>query len=150
MKFVGAVLRIAIGFILAALAAGLVQTLFVATPTELANDRERLPAAGLLVLYAATHTAIFAAPLAAIAIIIAEWLSLRGWIFYTLTAIAIAAAGFVAEYLGETGATTIFNDYALRAFLVSGFAAGIVYWLFSGRFAGKTREKFGLPAVIVE
>ncbi|MDX2307860.1 MAG: hypothetical protein NW216_06465 [Hyphomicrobium sp.] len=137
MSTIGAGLRIVFGFAIAVLTAGLVQTLFVMTPTELAADRESWPNAGLLALYAATHTAVFAAPVALLPILAAEWLSLRGWLYFSLLGLAVAGAGFTLQYMGESGPPTIMNDYALKAFLSAGLAAGLAYWMTSGRFSGK-------------
>jgi hypothetical protein len=135
-------IRTLFGFAMACLAAALVQVLFVVTPAEIAGLKptdmaDRLSSAGVLVLLAATHTAVFAAPFWLLLAAFGEWLAIRSWIYYALAGIAIAMAGFTAQYASETGSLTIVNDYALRAFLAAGFAAGIVYWLTAGRSAGR-------------
>ena len=57
-----------------------------------------------------------------------------------LAGIAIAVIGFLTQHLTEApGQTTILNNYALMAFLTSGFAGGFAYWLVSGRLVA------GLP-----
>jgi hypothetical protein len=130
-----------VGFILACVAAGLTMVLFVYTPAELASlpseqASDRLAEAGIFALAAATHGAIFAAPFALIGAAIAEWRRLRSWAYYVLLGIIIAGLGFAAQYSSEgSGDVSIVNSYALTAFLVTGFVAGAVYWLFSGRYA---------------
>ncbi len=134
-------LRVLAGLIFALLVAGLVQVLFVVTPADLyavpAADRaERLGGVGVLALLAATHSATFALPFALLVTAIGEWLRLRGWLYYALGGMVIALCGFAAQYASENGPVTIVNDYALKAFLTTGFGAGLVYWLVSGRRAG--------------
>jgi hypothetical protein len=148
LKFLGSIARVAFGFILASLAAGLVMMLFVNTPTEvLAQPVSRLSStAGAtfeLALLAATHIAIFAFLFALIMAGLGELFSLRGLPFYLSAGVIIAALGFVAQYSSEIpGEPTIFNNYALKTFLTTGFFAGFVYWLAAGQFAGRA------PAVV--
>jgi len=139
-------LRILLGFATACLAAGLVQVAFVITPLEIATLEpaaipDRLSGAGLLALFAATHSAVFSAPFALLAAAFAEWQGIRSWIYYALAGIAIALAGVLTQHASETGATTIVNDYALRAFLAAGFVAGLAYWVVAGRSAGPRRSQ---------
>ena len=102
--------------------------------------------AGLLALVAATHSAVFAAPFALIGAGFGEWQRIGGWLYYALVAIAIAGVGFLAQFWTEAGGEpTIVNSYAVTAFIVTGFVAGIVYWLFAGRFAAGPTA--GGPAV---
>src|SRR6185295_5432105 len=112
-------LRVLFGFIIACFVAGVVTVAFVVTPADLANlpaeaQPERLGNAGVLALLAATHSAIFAFPFAAIAIGIGEIWRLRSWIYYAIAGLAIALGGFAAEYLNEVdGQPSIVNTYAL-------------------------------------
>ena len=95
---------------------------------------------GTLSLLAATHSAIFAAPFALIALVIAEWRCIRSWVYYATVGILIAFAGFGAEYLNEVGGQpSIVNSYAMRAYLAVGFLGGIAYWLAVGRRTGGRR-----------
>ena len=140
---IGRILRVLIGFVFASLAAGAALVLFVYTPVELAADAgDRVQEAGLLTLYAATHSAVFAAPFALIGAAIGEWRGISSWTYYALVGVLIAALGFFAQYWSETGAgpTSILNSYALSAFLVAGLVAGLVYWLLSGQYAGDPVE----------
>jgi hypothetical protein len=135
---IGRILRVLFGFILACLAAGVTIVLFVYTPVELALDLgDRVSEAGLLSLAAATHSAVFAAPFALIGAAIGEWRNLTSWTYYALVGVLIAVIGFLVQYWSEGGGQlSILNSYALRAFLLTGLIAGLVYWLVSGRFAG--------------
>jgi drug/metabolite transporter (DMT)-like permease len=140
---IGRLLRMIFGFALACLAAGLTLVLFIFTPPELIGPQaERLSEAGLLTLAAATQIAMFAALLALIGAGFGEWQRIGSWMYYVLVAILIAAIGFLAQYWGEAQAgASIINNYAASAFLLTGFVAGLVYWLFAGRFArGGDRE----------
>jgi drug/metabolite transporter (DMT)-like permease len=145
---IGRILRMIFGFALACLAAGLTLVLFIFTPPELIGPQsERLSEAGLLTLAAATQIAMFAALLALIGAGFGEWQRIGSWMYYVLVAIVIAAIGFLAQYWGEAQAqASIVNNYAVSAFLLTGFVAGLVYWLFAGRFArGPGREPEVIP-----
>lgn len=134
--------RIAIGFVLACIVAGLVMVLFVTTPADLMSvSAEAFPekAGQTLVwgLLTATHSALFAAAFALIAIGIAEWMSMRNLPYYLIIGVLISLLGFSAQYASEvSGQPTVLNNYALKAFLAAGFFAGLIYWMVSGRFAG--------------
>lgn len=140
---IGSLLRVVIGFALAAIAAGLALVLHAETPSEImsrtggavsANDLWPL---AQLALKAGTHIAIFSAPLALIVAAIAEWQRARGLWFYLLAGLAIAASGFMAQQASEAvGQRTVLNEYAMQAFAIAGLAAGFVYWLVAGRCAG--------------
>lgn len=144
---IAAFFRVLFGYILACLAAGLTQVLFVVTPFDLAQLNtfelsDRLPTLGTLALLTATHAGIFASVFALLTIIVGEWQRICGSHYYALAGLAIAGAGFFAQYSSEAaGEATIFNPYALAAFLASGVVGGIVYWLFAGRYAGGRRRE---------
>jgi hypothetical protein len=137
---IGRLFRILSGFILACLAAGLCKVLFAFTPAELSNLPPEIAGDRLaLAIPLATHTAIFAAPFALIAIWLGEWRVWRDWAYYAAAAMAIALIGFFAQYSSEAdtmGWSILNSNYPLVAFLTTGFVAGLVYWLFSGRLAG--------------
>jgi hypothetical protein len=131
------VIRILIGFAIACLAAAAVLVSFVMTTDLVTDDLDKLGSVGMLVLLAATHTALFSAPFAVIGAVVGEWQAIRGWAYYGLAGLAIAIAGFIAQYSSEAaGQPTIVNSYALAAFLTSGVVGGLIYWLLSGRYAG--------------
>ena len=131
------VLRVLVAFGLACLAGALVKLGF-ATPNDvLTDDPDRLSWSLEQALLAATHSAVFSAPFALVAAAIGEWQSIRSWVYYALAGIAIALAGFIALYSGETsGPNSIVNQYATIAYLAAGLVGGWVYWLLSGRYAG--------------
>ena len=94
---IGRAIRVLFGFVLACLAAGLTVVLFVYNPLELADlQSERLSEVGLMTLFAATHSAVFAAPFALIGAGFGEWQRIGSWMYYVLVAVAIAAIGFLA------------------------------------------------------
>lgn len=136
--------RVIFGFALGCLAAGLTTVLFVTTPGELlaSPSGEFAEKAGQTLVWgmlAATHSAIFAAAFALIAIGVGEWFSLRGFAYYMLAGLLIALLGFYAQYASESpGQPTIMNSYAAAAFMTAGLVAGFVYWIIGGRFAGQS------------
>jgi len=138
----GRVIRILFGFVIACLAAGLMLSLFFMSPGSFIGVGsevvlERLGNAAVLALAAATVIAPFSAPLAIVAIAVAEWRRLRQPGYYLLVGLAIAAIGFIVQQSGEiSGQPTIVNAYAGGAFVATGIAAGFAYWLFAGRRAG--------------
>ena len=157
---IGSVFRVLFGFLLACLVGALVQLAF-ATPNDvLTDDAEKLNWTGEHILLVATHSAVFSAPFALVAAAIGEWQSIRSWVYYALSGIAIAIAGFIAIYSGETGVSapavvgaatphsgdySIVNNYALFAYLCAGLVGGLAYWLISGRSAGDPLEMEALP-----
>lgn len=135
---VGRVIRVLFGFIAASLAAGLVLVLFVNTPNDLAAELsgDRLSETGVLALAVGTQAAVFAAPFAFIGAALSEWKGYASWLYSALVGVIIAAIGFAVQYAGEAGVPhTIFNSYALAAFIVSGLVGGLVYWLLAGAAA---------------
>ena len=129
MSVVVKIFKFLLGFTAAALVAGAVQALFVTGADALVLDSARLESLGLLTLLAATQSAVFAAPFAILAVLVAAWLPIRSRVYYAACGVIIALAGFSAQYVSEAGAQTIYNSYALTAYVVSGLAAGLVYVL---------------------
>ncbi len=146
LRLFGTLARVVFGFVLASLAAGLVTVLFVNTPIDvLAEPFDRLPKTASetfdLALLAATHIGIFASLFGLITACIGEWLSVRSLSFYLLAGMIIALLGFSVQYASEVaGQPTIFNNYAIKAFLTVGFFGGFFYWLAAGQFAGRPPE----------
>jgi hypothetical protein len=137
----GRVIRVLIGFALASLVAAFTLVAFVYAPGEWASLRsdlsgERLAEASLFALVVTPHVAMSAILPALAGVVFAEARKVGRWTFYALAGICIAAAGFLVQHLSEAPEeTTILSNYALVAFLTSGFAGGLAYWAFSGRFA---------------
>ena len=119
-------IRFFLGFVAAVLVAGVVQVAFVAGTDVLSGAR--LQGLGLLVLLAATQSAVFSAPFAILAAMVAASQPIRSLVYFAAVGLAIGLAGFVAQYVGEAGPETILNRYALAAYVVSGLAAGLAYW----------------------
>lgn len=138
--------RILFGFVLACFAAGLTTVLFAVPPQQvIASDPDQLAQVAEWTSLVATHSAVFAAPFALLGIVIGEWQQVRSFLYYVFLGVAIAGAGFAAQYVGETNVSgTILNSYAGGAFAASGLIAGLVYWLFAGRWAGRNGD--GEPA----
>lgn len=122
-------IRFVFGFVAAMLAAGAVQVGFVAGGDLLSGlPATRLQSLGLLTLLAATQSAVFSAPFAALAAVVAAWLPIRSVVYFVAVGAAIALAGFFVQYVGEVGPDTILNRYALTAYSASGLVGGLVYW----------------------
>lgn len=135
----GRLLRILLGYFAACLAAGATQTAFATFDLSVLSAGGWAQNAGgivNLILVAARLSAIFAAPFAFVAICLAYYQDLRGWPYFALVGLAIAAGGFlVLSSADMPGEPTIVNPYALKAYLASGFIGGFVYWLVAGRRA---------------
>jgi hypothetical protein len=137
-------LRVLLGLVLASLTAALVKVLHVITPAELLNLSgsalvDRLGRAADLVALTATHEAFFVLPLSLIAAIVCEVNRIRNAFAYVVIGVIIAAAGFYVQMTGESVTRTIVNAYAGQAYALQGMAAGFIYWLSAGRFAGWRR-----------
>lgn len=148
LAFLGGLLRVVIGFVLACLAAGAVQVLFAVTPAELIDAGQAYwSQGGVWVLESGTILGIFALPFVIPAVIFSEWLGVRSFAYYGFVGIAIAIGGFGAITMGESpDAPSIINSYAMAAFLTTGLVAGFVYWLFAGRFARRSQTTTPDPA----
>lgn len=144
---VAGVIRILIGFALASLAAAVTQVLFVITPADLYGLEgearwQRIGFAGLVAVSAATQSAVFSAPFAAIAVVVGIVQGIRGWAYYVFAGLVISLTGFATLYAGEaSGQPTIANGYAVAAFAFAGIIAGYVYWIVAGHRAGGRRQE---------
>jgi len=139
------ILRTIFGYALACLTAAAVVVLFVKTPAQLlalpqAEQLQTLESTGLLILAAATHSAVFALPFALIAILIGILFKSNKALFYSAAGVAISLFGFAALYFSDPARTqALLNSYALTAYALSGLLGGYAYWLFAGRFVGKAK-----------
>ena len=126
LAFIGVLLRVIVGFLFACLAAGAVQVLFALSPAELIEAPAKYwSLTGMLLLGTATITALFAAPFAAISALFSEWQGLRAFSYHALVGIAIAVAGQVMLFSGQTiNEPSIVNSYAVAAYLTTGLVAG--------------------------
>lgn len=152
LAYLGAVIRVILGFAAACLAAGFIQVLFAVTPAELvAAGEARWSAAINWALLSSAHIAVFAAPFALISIFISEWHGIRSFAYHAIVAMGIAVAGFGLIMMMETPSeASIVNSYAMAAYLTSGFIAGLVYWLLSGRLAMRGDDEEDLLAMEAE
>jgi len=134
-------------FLVSCLAAALAMVLFVLTPAEIAGlppdvRADRVAKGMELAGFVAAQFALFSTPFALVAAALGEMLRNRSWTYYVLAGLAIAGLGFFAQQSTEqAGQPTIANNYALTAFLTSGFVGGLVYWIVRGRFAGGRSEE---------
>jgi hypothetical protein len=134
---IATVLRCLASYIIACMAASVVAVSFVLPPHELAGQGlDRLAAAGIWLLLATLHTAIFAAPFAAVALAVAEWRCLTSPIYYAAAGFGIAMLGLLAQISGA-GFPLIVTLYVLAALSASGVVGGAVYWMLAGRRAGR-------------
>jgi hypothetical protein len=131
-------LRIVSGYAVACLVAGATQAAFVVEPGVFVEGPETAAAGGLLIAMAATQTAIFSLPFAGIGIPLTEWFRWRGWLTFVLLGGVIALTAYGVALAGEAGGATLWNDYALKAFLTAGVSGGLGYWIVAGRYAGGT------------
>ncbi len=139
-----AIVRVLFGFILACIAAGVTQVLFAFGPAEVGSgDPDRIALMLNLAAAAATQSAVFSAPFALVSAAVSEWQDIRSWLYHMVAGMVIAAAGFAAQYSSEApGAPSVFNNYALSAYVATGLVAGLVYWMFAGRRAGTPDQIF--------
>jgi hypothetical protein len=138
---VGRIVRVAFGLALACLAAAATLVAFVYAPGNWAAlgaelSGERLSEAGFFALVITPHVIVAAALPALVAAIYAETRKMTGWAFYGLAGVGVGLAGFLLQHLTEApDLESIFQAYALIAFLTAGLIGGLVYWAASGRFA---------------
>lgn len=147
LVMIASFLRSVFGFLLACLAAAATKVAFVITPLEVlalepSAGLEQLARAGVLMLAVATQSAIFAAPLAAVIIVLGHRQRIRGWPFYVFSGLLISLLGFATLFVTESaGLPTIGNAYAAAAYTFAGMIGGYVYWAVSGRAAGGRKER---------
>jgi hypothetical protein len=133
------VVRSLIGFVLAAVAAGITQVAFVITPFEIVGGSwDRASAAGLLLLLATAHNLAFAAPLAALGTLALRWRgagrsSILGVIRYPAIGVAMALIAALFLLIRDGGSMAAGTGYAVTALASSGAVGGLVYWLLAGR-----------------
>ena len=107
LRLITRLARVAFGFALASIAAGLVTVMFVDMPVDvLAQPASRLPQTASqtldLALLTATHSGLFAAAFVLIAAGLGEWLSIRSLPFYLIAGMGIALLGFIAQFRAKS------------------------------------------------
>jgi len=138
-----ALFRMIFGLAIAAVAAASAQVLFAMTPAELmVAGPERWQIVLQWILDTAIVCGAFAAPFVLIFGTFAEATAIRSFAYYVVGGVFVALAALAALLAGETvSAPTLANSYAIAEILTAGFVAGIVYWIFAGRFAGGRRGR---------
>lgn len=138
-----AVFRCLAGYVVACIAAGVIQVFFVLPPSELVfAGTDRLTAAGIWLLLATLHSGNFGAPFATIALVVAEWRRLRSPIYYAAAGFGISMVGYLTQITGhgfEQSVAVIL--YLLAGFAAAGVTAGLAYWLLAGRHAGRRGKR---------
>jgi hypothetical protein len=138
----GKLFRVLIGYAVACLILPLVLLGFAnSMPGENLFDGDVLSAKLPLI---ALHVAVFGFPFALAAIAYGEYRRRNDWLYYAIAGIVLSMIGFFAFYMNEGPGSTwsIANsNFPLIAFITSGFAAGIAYWLISGRLVGAPMTK---------
>lgn len=137
MRFV----RMLIGYLLACVGAAFVLGLFGFAPASIEAFFEQLPdiadKAWSALFYLAAALALFGAVPAIIAFQYAESNAIRTWVYYELIGAAVAMALYWLAHGTETVPVKgDGNVYSTITFGVVGAVLGLLYWLFSGRYAG--------------
>ncbi|TPK59884.1 MULTISPECIES: hypothetical protein [unclassified Mesorhizobium] len=141
-RLVAYIVRLAVilfGYAVAALAASaFLNVLFLASLGYTLAHAEPAATASLYfsIPFVALFAAYFAFMPAALAILIAEILGRRDWLFYALAGAIVAAVflGF-ADQMGDTP-FAVTEPRAMAAVIGGGMVGGIFYWLSAGRWAG--------------
>ncbi|MGI9524893.1 MAG: hypothetical protein ACR2PG_24955 [Hyphomicrobiaceae bacterium] len=140
LSLLGKVLRILAGFAVAIVVASTVHVMFVIFPIGLneliGTDWTKFRTWLLWIVETSLFYGAFAFLPAAAFIIASEVISIRSLTYYLLAGLTIAVGGFA--YLARTSAAapSFVVAFTVAAFLISGIAAGLAYWLISGQFAG--------------
>ena len=137
MRFV----RMLIGYLLASFGAAMALGLFAFAPSSIEAFFDQLPdiaeKAWSISPYLTGIVALFGAVPALIAFQYAEANSIRSWVYYELVGAAVAMGLYWLAHGTETvplkGDGNIYGTIAVG---VSGAILGLLYWLFSGRYAG--------------
>ncbi|MCL4767823.1 MAG: hypothetical protein KJZ80_16470 [Hyphomicrobiaceae bacterium] len=135
-----AIARCTAGYVLACAVSGAIQVAFVLPPLELVGaGPDRLAAAGIWALLATLHSGIFAAPFVLVGLVLAELKGLRSPAYYAAVGFGIAALGFLTQMTGHGFEQPIIVTlYVLTALVSAAVGGSLVYWLVSGRHAGRS------------
>ena len=134
-------LRMLAGYLLACFGAAMALGLFAFSPNSIEAFFDKLPelleSAWSISPYMTGAIALLGAIPAIIAFQYAESNGIRSWVYYEL----VGAAAAIALYWLAHGTENVplrseGNVYSTIALGVSGAILGLLYWLFSGRYAG--------------
>jgi len=143
--YLGRFLVIIVGYAIASVAASLFLNLLLLGAIDF-RPEESLPAVIASLLFSVPLVSLFVAYLAFVpavpAILIGEVLGKRDWLFYAIAGAVVAAVviGFMSG-TAETGYDVVSDPAFALAIMASGMCGGIVYWLVSGRSAGRWRNR---------
>lgn len=134
-------LRMLIGYLLACFGAAMALGLFAFSPNSIEGFFDKLPEvmdnAWSVSPYLTGAIALLGAVPAVIAFQYAESNGIRSWVYYELVGAAVAIAAYwLAHGTEATPVASEGNTYSTIAFGVAGAVLGLLYWLFSGRYAG--------------
>jgi hypothetical protein len=134
-------LRMLVGYLLACFGAAMALGLFAFAPNSIEAFFDRLPEvlenAWSVSPYLTGAVALLGAVPAVLAFQYAESNGIRSWVYYELVGAAIAIAAYwLAHGTESVPLRSEGNIYSTIAFGVAGAILGLLYWLFSGRYAG--------------
>ena len=134
-------LRMLIGYLLASFGAAMALGMFALSPNSIEGFFDKLPdvveGAWSVSPYLTGAVALLGAVPAVIAFQYAESNSIRSWVYYELVGATVAIAAYwLAHGTEATPLRGEGNIYSTIAFGVAGAVLGLLYWLFSGRYAG--------------
>jgi hypothetical protein len=141
LRFVGRLIMVPLGFLLAILAAlGVLFTLGVERITH-ALKGTQFDETGIDLVFSMLHGFVGLAGVATIVpalliVIIGEVVRIRSWLYYVLGGGAALAVLPLLASAGTLGSGGIANPGAVwPVFATAGFAGGLTYWLLAGRNA---------------
>jgi hypothetical protein len=134
-------LRMLIGYLLACFGAAMALGLFAFAPNSIDAFFDKLPEvldnAWGISPYLTGAIALLGAVPAVLAFQYAESNGIRSWVYYELVGAAVAIAAYwLAHGTESVPLRSEGNIYSTIAFGVAGAVLGLLYWLFSGRYAG--------------
>lgn len=135
---------ILVGYVIASLAASaFIHVIFFAAAGFTADEMSALATGSFFfsIPFVALFVAYFGFLPTVIAIVVAEFLGRRDWLFYALAGAFVAAVflGFADQtFEAEFEAAGLIS---MAAVLGSGMVGGIFYWLSAGRWAGSWRGR---------
>lgn len=134
-------LRMLIGYLLASFGAAMALGMFALSPNSIEGFFDKLPevveGAWGVSPYLTGAVALLGAVPAVLAFQYAEANSIRSWVYYELVGAAVAIALYWLAHGTETvPLRSEGNIYSTIAVGVAGAVLGLLYWLFSGRYAG--------------
>ena len=135
------ILRVLIGYALAAFGAGFAISALAFSPGSLDAAIDKAPEifekAWNSSPFMGTVIAVLGAIPALIAVQYAEHHKIRSWTYYALLSAAVGIAAYWLAHATETVPTkSDVNLYSTIAFGLAGLVFGTLYWIFSGRHAG--------------